>query len=605
MKRLPICLLALLLYALALATPAQASGPSVRIHDIQGRTHLSPLNGRQVSGVPGIVTALRPGGFYMEDWQPDADAATSEGIYVATSAAPSVHVGDVVRVSGRVEEYRPGGEVAGADNLSLTRIVAGTVWIDATRGRTLPPPVILGTGGRRLDHRSLASAAPGGNVESGARLDPFRYAMDFYESLEAMRVAVPAARAVGPMKFNEVAIEVQGDDRAPVLTASQAGQAGIPLTRVLVSGAILPKGRLPKLDAGDTLQAAAGIVDYSYGRYKLFVTDKPRVMRMHPTREITRLQGDADHLTLASLNVRNLDATDAPRRFRQLAVQIVQHLRSPDVLALNEVQDDNGADDDGRSGARLTIGMLLDAIRAEGGPAYTHRQIDPRPNEDGGEPGGNIRQVLLFNPARVRFVDRPGRRDAAGVSVLRTSQGPALSASPDRIAPEHPAFRASRKPLAAQFAFNGHTLFVIANHFASKRRDPSPWGRFQPPVALSEPQRVAQAGVVADFVRSLLAADPQAKVVVLGDLNDDEFSATLKTLERASLVNPALRLPGARRYTHIYQGEARMLDHALVSRSLAARAETQLDAVHVNAAYAEAASDHDPILLRLTLPLAR
>ena len=106
-------------------------------------------------------------------------------------------------------------------------------------------------------------------------------------------------------------------------------------------------------------------------------------------------------------------------------------------------------------------------------------------------------------------------------------------------------------------------------------------------------------------MRSLLAADPQAKVVVLGDLNDDEFSATLKTLERASLVNPALRLPGARRYTHIYQGEARMLDHALVSRSLAARAETQLDAVHVNAAYAEAASDHDPILLRLTLPLAR
>jgi predicted extracellular nuclease len=504
-----------------------------------------------------------------------------------------------------VEEHRPGGEVAGANNLSLTRIVANTLRVEGPGGRTLPPPVVLGPGGRRLDHRSLAGTAPGGNVEAAARLDPARHALDFYESLEAMRVAVPAARATGPMKFNEVAIEVQGSNPVPVPAAARAAPMKAHSARLLVSGAILPKGRLPRLDAGDGLEAVTGIVDYSYGRYKLFVTDKPRVERARPPREVAQLQGDADHLTLASLNVHNLDATDTAHRFQKLAAQIVHYLRSPDVLALNEVQDDNGAVDDGRSGARLTIDRLLDAIRAEGGPAYANCQIDPRPNEDGGEPGGNIRQVLLFNPGRVRFVDRPGSRDGAGVAVLRTPRGPALSASPGRIAPQHPAFRSSRKPLATQLTFNGHVFFVIANHFASKLRDPPAWGRFQPPVSTTEPQRIEQAGVVADFVRALLAADPQAKVVVLGDLNDHESSATLKVLERAPLVNPALRLPVADRYTHIHQGEARMIDHALVSPGLATRAEPVVDAVHVNAAFAEAASDHDPVLLRLTLPATR
>jgi hypothetical protein len=186
--------------------------------------------------------------------------------------------------------------------------------------------------------------------------------------------------------------------------------------RLLVSGAILPKGRLSRLDAGDGLEAVTAIVDYSYGRYKLFVTDKPRVERARPPREVAQLQGDADHLTLASLNVHNLDATDTAHRFQKLAAQIVHYLRSPDVLSLNEVQDDNGAVDDGRSGARLTIDRLLDAIRAEGGPAYAHRQIDPRPNEDGGEPGGNIRRST--GPQGWRRGGGPAHPSRAGAERL-------------------------------------------------------------------------------------------------------------------------------------------------------------------------------------------
>jgi len=84
--------------------------PPVAIHDIQGAAHVSPKNGQNVSNVNGIVTAKRSNGFYMQDPNPDSDPATSEGIFVFTSSAPSaVNVGDAVKVNGRVSEFRPGG----------------------------------------------------------------------------------------------------------------------------------------------------------------------------------------------------------------------------------------------------------------------------------------------------------------------------------------------------------------------------------------------------------------------------------------------------------------------------------------------------------------
>ena len=49
----------------------------VRIHDIQGATHLSPYEDDVVSRVPGVVTAVRSNGFYMQDDQPD-DTQTRE-----------------------------------------------------------------------------------------------------------------------------------------------------------------------------------------------------------------------------------------------------------------------------------------------------------------------------------------------------------------------------------------------------------------------------------------------------------------------------------------------------------------------------------------------
>ncbi|HEX6607652.1 MAG TPA: lamin tail domain-containing protein, partial [Chloroflexia bacterium] len=110
----------------ATATATATPGLQVRIHDIQGAAHRSPLNGAAVSNVPGIVTAKQSNGFYFQDPNPDADDATSEAVFVfGTAAAGAVNVGDAVTVSGTVSEFRPGGS-GGTDNLTTTEIGSPT-----------------------------------------------------------------------------------------------------------------------------------------------------------------------------------------------------------------------------------------------------------------------------------------------------------------------------------------------------------------------------------------------------------------------------------------------------------------------------------------------
>ena len=113
----------------------------------------------------------------------------------------------------------------------------------------------------------------------------------------------------------------------------------------------------------------------------------------------------------------------------------MHHLAAPDVVALEEVQDDNGATDDGTVTAGKTLKKLTEAIKAAGGPAYEARQIDPANDKDGGEPGGNIRAAFLFNPDRVAFKDIAGGDATTPVKAVGDHGRATLSASPGRTRP--------------------------------------------------------------------------------------------------------------------------------------------------------------------------
>ena len=187
----------------------------------------------------------------------------------------------------------------------------------------------------------------------------------------------------------------------------------------------------------------------------------------------------------------------------------------------------------------MTWNTLIAAIAAAGGPAYQYRQIDPVDNQDGGAPGGNIR-VGLPVPDRPRAgVRRPaGRHVDQRDRGRRDGRGARLKFSPGRIEPEDPAFTTSRKPLAGEFMWTGKTVSSVANHFNSKGGDDPLFGHFQPPARDTENQRHQQAAIVNGFVRDIhRGRQARATIVVLGDINDFEFSATVDILEGCQLLN--------------------------------------------------------------------
>jgi hypothetical protein len=282
----------------------------------------------------------------------------------------------------------------------------------------------------------------------------------------------------------------------------------------------------------------------------------------------------------------------------------VNNLHAPDIVALQEIQDNSGPTNDGVVQADQTYNGLIAAIQDAGGPVYEFREIAPEDLQDGGQPGANIRVGFLFRPDRVTFVDRPGAGPDTATSVAMGPTGVELSYSPGRIDPTNSAFLDSRKSLAGEFLFNEHKVFVIVNHFNSKGGDDALFGRLQPPVRYSENQRHQIAQVINDFVDDILALDSDANVIVLGDMNDFQFSTTLDILAGDALTNLVETLPLEDQYTYIYDGNSQVLDNLLVSDHLLNHADPNFDVVHGNAEFAadNRHTDHDPLVSTLHLP---
>jgi predicted extracellular nuclease len=569
----------------------QKTYTDLQIHDIQGAAHQSPLAGHRVEGLKGIVThRIGSGKFYLqtETGGEDRDPRTSEAILVLSSYG--VAPGDLVLVDGTVAEIKEDG-YPDANDLPTTAIVSPYV-AKLSGGHGLPAPVALEKD--RLIPKTII------DNDGMSLFDPDEDALDFYESLESMRIELRDARVVGPLDY-EIPV-VLGEQSDEIMTA----RGGIMLTpndinpqRVLVTGAS------DIYTTGDRFNGPIiGILGYDYSNYKVIPAGRmPGVTKGPSSPEKTTIAYDENKLTIASFNIENYwdDPSQAGSdKKRGIAEKLVNNLKSPDIIGLIEVQDNNGQTDDGTTDASQSYSALIQAIQAAGGPSYAFTDIAPENNEDGGAPGGNIRVGFLYNSERVTLADKP--KGGARTAVSYGKDG--LSVNPGRISPEDDAFDSSRKPLAAEFEFRGERVVVINNHFNSKGGDEAPYGAVQPlPETLgSEVQRHKIAALVNGFVENIMKKDKKAHVVVLGDLNDFPFSRTLEIMKGDELTNLVESLPANDRYSYIYQGNSQTLDHVLVNHRLAQAAE--LDIVHMNADYNKAngrVSDHDPLLVQLDL----
>ena len=619
-------------------TPGRPNGAlrSVPIHALQGAGHLSPHEGALMEDVRGVVTAVRGDRFHVQTppGDEDDDPATSEGLLVrvASGLAPDgpPAVGDLVLLTGWVVEHRPGNDGA---NLPTTRLELTRPWTTLASGTPLPPAVVLGEEGRLPPDHVLDDDTRLGRVTDGAtRFDPEHCGLDYFEALEGMRVEVLDAVAVSATTaFGEVAVVGDGGRHATGLTTTgllrRTADDPNP-ERILVDDALVA---VPEVGAGDTFdRPLTGVLDYSFGAPKLLL-DTPAQRRPGRLARPPLETAPEGWFTVATLNVRNLSTVTDPRVVADIARVLVNTLEGPELVALQEIQDGSGPEDDGTVSAAATLTLLTGAILAAGGPRYLPVEVPPVDGQDGGQPGGNIRVVLLHRTdSPLHLVSRPdlpveaepppideeiisdvkrGRarqlaahEEEQGVTVVVDDLGrPTLRPSPGRLAPHDAAWIASRKPLVVEYRWHDERVFVVNLHLRSRLGDTPLFGDWQPPLSASSAQRVAQVELVRAFAEELLRIDPGAALIVLGDLNDAEHSPALERLTEGGLLTDLVgELPADRRTTHVFEGNAEALDHVLVSPALL-RVGHRLQALPVHAGRRGAPTDHDPLLLGIDL----
>ena len=566
----------------------------VAIYDIQGAQHRSPYEG-EVVRTAGIITAIDSNGFYLQDAAGDGDIATSDAIFVFTGfgGTSGLAVADEVRLDGTVSEFFPGGAASG--NLSTTQISNTFNLTVLSSGNPLPEATNIGAGGR---------LPPTENIDDDAfgEFDAANDGIDFFESLESMLVTATDLVAVsGTNRFGEIFAVTDG-----ATGISERGTLNIspddfnPEKIQIDEDSGIFNFDFPSVDVGDHLGDVTGVIGYSFGNFEILPTVDftPQIVALDLEPETGDVAMGDGILTVASYNVLNLDPNDsdgdtdiADGRFDAIAQQIAGSLGSPDIIALQEVQDSSGSWDNGVIDPSLTLEILVERIEFYSGISYEFVINEfITDGASGGQPGGNIQTAFLYNSETVSLIE----------DTVQTIGGQG----------EGEAFFDARLPLVASFEYGDQEVTLVDVHLSSKGGSAPILGVEQDFAARQEDvtvngsldERQRQAEAIAEFVEGELAADPDANLIVLGDFNEFEFVSPVTSLEDAGLENLTLTVPEDERYSFIFQGNSQSLDHMLVSGGLADVVE--FDIVHVNSEFAETterASDHDPLLASFDL----
>lgn len=542
-------------------TAQSASADLTPIAVIQGTGPASSFGEQEVT-TWGLVTGVTDDGFYLQDPVGDGDPKTSDGIFAFTYDPPRVTVGECVQVAAEVAEYYAKTEL----NWLTAITPSASCAVDAVTPVALP------------------TLRPGD--------DP----VVTFEAFEGMVVQLDELPALvhGPTKRFE-----GGEQEVaflPLQWQRYFGMAHLFHDQAATSGLLYLSNRLgatlPAMQWGDLLQATSsvlvGVLDYNFGKYQLLLLpDQSLTVTANETVAQSLPPARPDEYGICSFNLHGFgqgtaqfpDPADYDAALRQRAQLIAAQLGGCTVIALQE------------TGSPADAQALAQTLTTEHGLAYSALAIEG--------PSSYESEFPLTNSILV---------DSARVTVeLTESVAGCDSQDFDIVNPgvcdtgEYPIF--DRPPLLAKLDVNGsadapwtsgETVWVINNHWKSKSGDEVANARL----------RAAQASAVAERVQTILASDPAAQVVVLGDLNDFYGGETVATLQSATdMFHPYAWLPPLQRYTYIFNGAAQVLDHALVTPNLAPQLSL-VEILHIQADTPTgdsplAHSDHDPVVLRL------
>lgn len=630
----------------------KGSAGEKKIYEIQGESFLSPFYGFKVQ-TKGVVTAVSKQSkdhpqlmLYIQDPQGDGIDETSDAIEVVLKEETSqeIEVGDELLIQGTVYEvFNP----MGLSQTSLREIESIQV---LTKDNKLPPSITLGSLGRAIPHESFSRFSGNLNQKESLSLED---GLDFWESLEGMRVEISNPRIVGfngghqdyydTQEIQRCVDECKEDSKCESscrkakrsksylslylkadgkdVDEAQTSLGGGVLTRYLKKD-YNPELLMVTTDAfnrslssrsifnmGDILKGKLeGVLTYQKntfgdGEYVLSLPTKQELFdknqRENVTpldqRDMTSLVATENQLTVASYNIQNLGGDDNTR-IQEAARVLSETLKCPDIINLVEIQDFNGVTVPGGSRAKETLDKLTRSIQCKNAE-YKTLNINPVNHQEGGEPGGNIRVAMLYNSLKVEFEGR-SLEDNSTFETHLSEEG-SLTQNPGRIDPENPILMGTRKSLVAEFLFKGKKVFVIGNHFNSKLSDTSHLSALQPHQSFSNIKRVEIAKIVNNFVKEIEKSSPEALIVVLGDFNALIEEESMQALEGEELKNLMSLISPNDRYTTVHKGNSQPLDYIFVNKRLLEQ-KAEFEVPHINTDYMGALSDHDPVISRFS-----
>ena len=592
-----------LVVAAILASCTSHGGTTVTtIQEVQGNSDASPLLGEDVT-VEGLVTgdfqerdsdtSRNLGGFYIQG-TPDADAATSDGIFVFDGDSPTidVNVGDTVRVSGTVSEYY--GE---------TQISAPTV-------------SVIGTGKHEAVPVNLPAAGTITNSDGELIADLERY--------EGMLITFPQTLTVSQLRnlgrFGEILLSEGGrqysftNRNVPDVAAYSAHLETIALRRIHLDDGLRSEnsGQAVAIRNGDEVTNLTGVLRYSRGSggsgteaYRLMPTIEPDFDTVNPRPDAPTVGGT---LQIATFNLNNYFSNidtgqstcgpsgesgcrgaDSDEELSRQHEKIITALSMMDADIIAVIELENNASDASQS--------IVDGLNARIG-AGTYDFVDT------GTIGTDAIKVgLLYKPAMVQ--------PFGAFAVLDSSVDVRFNDNRS-----HPVLAQTFDTVSGEERFT-----VLANHLKSKGSSCDSDG--DPDIGDGQGNCSATRTMAAAAMVDWIATDPtssgDADFLVIGDFNTHTMGDAITRFESAGYINVAETLIGASAYSFEFAGQFGTLDHAMASPGLASKV---VDAAewHINADESQIndfnlefgrdpalfdpaspyrASDHDPLIIGL------
>jgi predicted extracellular nuclease len=601
--------------------PLGASGQVAitKIHTVQGAGESTPIPGATVT-IEGVVVGdfqgdpdfagSQLGGIFVQeqDAEVDGNAATSEGIFARVPNAVAVDRGDVVLVTGTVEERFGKTQIF---NFSSAAVV-------------------------EVEGDAAASPAP---------LSLPVTALSDFERFEGMAVSFSQDLYISEYfnfdRFNEIVLtserQYQGTHVAEPGAAANAVSAANRLARITLDdgrGSSNPDPAIhPNLEeftltntfrGGDILREVTGVMDFDFNLYRIHPTEpaihivanpRPtapdpiegdvRVASFNVLNFFTHLDDGVNDICgpTGNLECRGADTSEELARQQAKLVAGIIALDA-DIVGIQEIENDIRDDDGNRAhDAILTLVGALNAAEGDDVWAWAGEA-----NHYNNYP---VRNEIIYKPAAVTPVSDPVA--LASAAFDRTL--------PNEVEP------VGRPPLAQTFTpvrdrGSRQPFTVVVNHFKSKSSSCAPIG--DPDIGDGQGNcnltRVAQSQALLDFVGDL--EESSSGVLVIGDLNSYAMEDPIDALKAGGLIELVEKYEGTDAYSFVFDGQLGYLDTALATRSMSNWVQ-DLTTFHINAdepdildydtsfkqpaqqaLYEEKpyrVSDHDPVIIGITV----